>query len=98
MAGQLEPGELFVTLEWAQELKNCDLFKKQDPYVTLTVGKTSFKSKTHNSKCLARSIEGYCLECIRFVHAPDWHVVYSSSPIRCNEVPRDANMGQAVRY
>ena len=43
----LEAGQLSLTLQFAQGLKDKDLFGKQDPYALITVGNQSFRSKTH---------------------------------------------------
>eukprot|EP00197_Chlamydomonas_leiostraca_P007216 CAMPEP_0202865554 /NCGR_PEP_ID=MMETSP1391-20130828/6227_1 /ASSEMBLY_ACC=CAM_ASM_000867 /TAXON_ID=1034604 /ORGANISM="Chlamydomonas leiostraca, Strain SAG 11-49" /LENGTH=341 /DNA_ID=CAMNT_0049545413 /DNA_START=102 /DNA_END=1127 /DNA_ORIENTATION=- len=43
-----QPGVLTVQLLFAKDLKDGDLFGKQDPYAKLTVGNQTFRSKTHN--------------------------------------------------
>ena len=43
----LDAGELTLTLEFAQGLKDKDLFGRQDPYCVITCGSQRFKSRTH---------------------------------------------------
>ena len=43
----LDAGELTLTLEFAQGLKDKDLFGRQDPYCIVTVGAQRYKSRTH---------------------------------------------------
>ena len=42
----LTPGQLTVTLVSASDLKDVQLFRKQDPYCQIKVGSQEFKSKT----------------------------------------------------
>mmetsp|Transcript_14112 Transcript_14112/g.30604 ORF Transcript_14112/g.30604 Transcript_14112/m.30604 type:complete len:300 (-) Transcript_14112:867-1766(-) len=41
----LAPGSLKVTVEYAKDLKDSDLFGKQDPYCVLKLGTQTFKTK-----------------------------------------------------
>ncbi|GLI61338.1 hypothetical protein VaNZ11_003699, partial [Volvox africanus] len=41
----LQPGTLRVRLEFAKDIKDCDFFGRQDPYVRLRVGDQLRRSK-----------------------------------------------------
>lgn len=43
----LTAGELYLTLEFAQGLKDKDFFGKQDPYAIVSIGNQQYRSKTH---------------------------------------------------
>jgi hypothetical protein len=45
--GTLEAGELILTLEFAQGLKDKELFVRQDPYCIITCGGQRYQSRTH---------------------------------------------------
>ncbi len=56
----LDAGELTLVLEFAQGLKDKDWFGKQDPYVILTCGGHTLKSRTAQ--------DGKCTHLLRATH------------------------------
>lgn len=45
--GTLEAGELTLTLEFGQGLRDMDLFGRQDPFCVITCGGQRYQSRTH---------------------------------------------------